>query len=139
MPKFQQTLLVTHPEQTAFLPEPSGHRPQFLYRELNVDQATGGEYNAHVIRGSGNKTPIAEHIHTEIDFLFVYVISGEVTFEYEGHGAHTLKAGSCHVIPPAMPHSVVAWSDDLEMIEITSPGKYNTAETSHHEPAFEAV
>jgi len=127
--KFTQSLLVTHPEDTKF--ENTGLRPQFAYRELNVDAATGGEFNAHVIRGvPDGKPPIEEHKHTELDFLFVYVIKGSISFWYEGHGTHTLKAGSCHVIPPGLIHSVTDWSEDLEMIEVTSPGKYRTIETA---------
>lgn len=126
--KFKQELLISHPEDTPF--EDGGLRQQFVYRELNVDKATGGEYNAHIILGvPGAKPPIAEHIHTELDFLFVYIIKGWVTFSYIGHGEHTLKAGSCHMIPPGLPHSVTGWSEDIEMIEITSPGKYKTTET----------
>lgn len=126
--KPKQQLLVKHVEDTHW--EDGGEmRPQFEYRELGVDGATGGAYNAHVIRGGHSRNPIAEHMHTELDFLFVYVIKGWVTFDYVGHGSHTLKAGSCHVIPPGLSHSVTAWSEDLEMIEITSPGRYKTTDT----------
>jgi hypothetical protein len=50
-------------------------QPRFLYRRLGVEQATGGAYDAHVIKGvPGSKPPIAKHKHTELDFLFVYVL-----------------------------------------------------------------
>ena len=79
-----------------------------------------------MIRAGVGNPPIESHIHTEIDFLIVYVIKGWVTFWYEGHGDETLKAGSVHMLPPEIKHSVVNWSDDIEMIEITSPGEYAT-------------
>jgi quercetin dioxygenase-like cupin family protein len=130
--KVKQDLLVKHVEDTVW--EDGGEfRPQFLYRQLGVEENTGGAYGAHVIRGGRSKEPIKEHKHTELDMLFVYVIKGWVTFSYVGHGEHTLKAGSCHMIPPGLSHSVEAWSDDLEMIEITSPGKYKTFDTVNGE------
>jgi quercetin dioxygenase-like cupin family protein len=51
-----------------------------------------------------------------------------VTFWYEGRGKETLKAGSVHLLPPGITHSVESWSDDLEMVEITSPTVYSTEE-----------
>lgn len=126
--KAKQKLLVSHTENTHF--EGGGLRPQFVYRELGVSEATGGDYNAHVIRGvPGAIAPVPEHKHTEIDFLFVYVIKGWVKFDYIGHGEHTLKAGSCHVIPPGLAHSVTGWSDDLEMVEVVSPAEYKSIDT----------
>jgi quercetin dioxygenase-like cupin family protein len=131
--ELKQSLLVTHLENTRFEPLQANNgapRPQFLYRQLGVDKATGGAYDAHVIKGApGSKPPIAEHKHTEIDFLFVYVLKGWVKFHYVGHGEHTLKAGDCHVIPPGLSHTVAAWSEDVELLELTSPGEYKTIDT----------
>ena len=135
MPKsgFQQSLLVTHVEDTKFAPIQANNgapRPQFLYRQLGVEAATGGAYDAHVIQGvAGSKPPIAEHKHTELDFLFVYVLKGWMSFHYHGHGEHTLKAGDCHIIPPGLSHTVTGWSEDVEILEITAPGHYKTVDT----------
>lgn len=141
--KPKQSLLVTHIENTLFeaLQANNGApRPWFLYRQLGVDKATGGAYDAHVIKGvAGAKGPIPEHKHTEMDFLFVYVLKGSVTFEYVGHGEHTLKAGDCHVIPPGLSHTVVSWSDDVELLELTAPGEYKTVDTVNGKPVSAAV
>ena len=32
------------------------------------------------------------------------------------------------MLPPEIKHSVIEWSDDLEMLEITSPAEYGTRE-----------
>jgi mannose-6-phosphate isomerase-like protein (cupin superfamily) len=131
--KTQQTLLVTHIEDTRFEAIQANNgapRPMFLYRQLGVDKATGGAYDAHVIKGvPGSKPPIAEHKHTEMDFLFVYVLKGWMKFDYVGYGEHTLKAGDCHVIPPGLSHSVTGWSEDVEILELTAPGEYKTVDT----------
>jgi quercetin dioxygenase-like cupin family protein len=132
-PGFQQSLLVKHVEETTFAPLNANNgapRPMFLYRQLGVDKATGGAYDAHVIKAApGARGPIGEHKHTELDVLFVYVLKGWVTFDYVGHGEHTLKAGDCHVIPPGLSHSVVDWSGDVELLEVTSPAEYKTTDT----------
>ena len=122
-----QTLVVLHEEDTKF--ETGGLRPQFAYRDLGISDGTNGKYRAHVIRAGSGEPPINAHRHTAIDFLMVYVLKGEVTFWYEGRGEETLKAGSVHLLPPGIEHSVVGWSDDIEMVEITSPADYDTEET----------
>ena len=131
--KSGQSLLVKHFEDTTFeaLEANNGApRPQFLYRRLGVEEATGGAYDAHVIKGvPGGKPPIAEHKHTELDFLFVYVLKGWMSFQYHGHGEHRLKAGDCHIIPPGLPHTVTGWSEDVELLELTAPGHYKTIDT----------
>jgi quercetin dioxygenase-like cupin family protein len=58
----------------------------------------------------------------------VYVLKGELMFWYDGRGEETLRAGSVHLPPPGIKHSVVGWSDDIEMVEITSPAAYDTEE-----------
>lgn len=132
-PGFKQSLMITHVEDTQFAPLQANNgapRPMFLYRRLGVDKATGGAYDAHVIRAApGAKHPIGEHKHTELDVLFVYVLNGWVKFGYVGHGEHTLKAGDCHVIPPGLSHSVIDWSADIELLEITSPAEYKSIDT----------
>jgi len=109
--------------------EASGMRDQFVYRDLKLTEATGGDFMAHVIRAGDGAPPIEAHQHPEIKFQFVYVTKGEVTFWYEGRGEETLKAGSCHLLPPGIEHSVVSWSDDLEMVEIASPAEFSSVET----------
>ena len=124
MAEFRQKLVVLHADDGAF--QGGGLRDQFVYRDLGISRATGGKYNAHVIRAGAGKPPIETHRHADIDFQLVYVVRGEVTFWYEGLGEETLRAGSCHLLPPGIKHGVLGWTDDLEMVEITSPSDYGT-------------
>ena len=133
MAEFKQNLVIDHAEGAEFVG--GGLRDQFVYRHFGIEDATGGKYSAHVIRGGGGKPPIANHLHTEIDFLMVYVLKGWIKFWYEGHGEETLKAGSVHMLPPGIDHGVVDWSDDVELIEITSPAEYGTLESAVEETA----
>ena len=56
----------------------------------------------------------------------VYVTKGWVVFEYEGQGEQVLRTGSCVLQPPGIRHREVRHSDDMELIEITSPAQFRT-------------
>ena len=124
MAEFKQKLVISHADGAVY--GKAGIRDQFVYRHFGVAEATGGKYGAHLIRGGDGPPPIENHLHTDIDFLLVYVVGGWVRFWYEGHGEETLRAGSVHMLPPEIKHGVLDWSDDLEMFEITSPAEYGT-------------
>ncbi len=105
-----------------------GLRAFFAYRDLGVRGATGGRFGAHVIRavpGSGAKP--RWHTH-DLGFQLVYVLRGWVTFEYEDIGEVTFRPGVSVLQPPKVRHREIAHSDDLELLEITSPAEFATAE-----------
>ena len=120
-----QAFTVCHADDGKF--EGRGLRAFFEYRQLGIAEATGGKYGAHVIRAvPGRHSEAQWHTH-ELDFQMVYVTRGWVVFEYEGQGETTLRAGSCVLQPPGIRHREVTHSDDLELIEITSPAEFDTA------------
>lgn len=47
-------------------------------------------------------------------------------FEYEGEGEHLLRTGSCTLQPSGIKHRELRHSDDMELIEITSPADFTT-------------
>jgi quercetin dioxygenase-like cupin family protein len=103
-----------------------GLRAFFAYRDLGVAEATGGRVGAHVIRARGaSGSPGARHHHT-LDFQLVYVLRGWVEFAYDGVGRVRLEAGSSVVQPPGIRHAELAHSDDVEMLEITLPARFET-------------
>lgn len=103
-----------------------GLRAFFEYRELGVPDATGGAFGAHVIRAvPGDGAKPEWHLH-ELEFQFVYVLKGWVEFEYEDVGFVRLEAGSSVVQPPRVRHRELRHSDDVEMLEITSPAEFIT-------------
>ena len=65
------------------------------------------------------------HIH-HLDFQMIYILKGWVIFEYEGQGEVTFRAGSAALQPPGIKHREISHSDDLELIEITSPAEFET-------------
>lgn len=121
-----QAFTISHADGSAF--EGAGLRPFFEYRKLGIADATGGRFDAHVIRAVPGRSSEAKwHTH-ELDFQMVYVTRGWIVFEYEGEGEHVMRAGSCVLQPPGIRHREVRHSDDAELIEIVSPADFSTAD-----------
>lgn len=119
-----QAFSITHADDGKF--EGQGLRAFFEYRGLGISGATGGKFGAHVIRAvPGRHSEPKWHTH-DLDFQMVYVTKGWVVFEYEGQGEHILREGSCVLQPAGIRHREVRHSDDLELIEITSPAEFAT-------------
>ncbi len=119
-----QAFSVAHADTGEFMGQ--GLRPFFEFRDLGINQATAGKYNAHVIRAvPGRHSEGQWHTH-DLDFQMVYVTRGWVVFEYEGNGEHILRQGSCVLQPPGIRHRELRHSDDMELIEITSPAEFET-------------
>ncbi|UEM23117.1 cupin domain-containing protein [Skermanella mucosa] len=115
---------VSHADESDFAHD--GLRSFFEYRDLAIKEATAGRFNAHVIRARpGERSPGEWHRH-DLDFQMVYVLRGWVRFEYEGVGEVLLRRGSCVHQPAGIRHREVEHSDDLEMLEITSPAEFGT-------------
>lgn len=122
----KQAFTISHADGSAF--ESEGLRAFFEYRKLGIAAATGGKFDAHVIRAVPDRPSDAKwHTH-ELDFQMVYVTRGWVVFEYQGEGEHILRTGSCVLQPPGIRHREVRHSDDMELIEIVSPADFSTAD-----------
>lgn len=105
-----------------------GLRAFFHYRDLGIEEATGGRFVAHVIRArEGTHANPVWHVH-DLDFQMVYVLKGWVRFEYEGEGEVLLEAGDCVHQPPGIRHRELEHSEDLEMLEIVTPASFATRE-----------
>ena len=103
-----------------------GLRAFFEYRHLGIPQATEGKFGAHVIRAIPDTHSQPQwHLH-ELDFQFVYILKGWVEFEYEDAGFVRLEAGSSVLQPPRIKHREIRHSDDIEILEITSPAEFVT-------------
>ncbi len=84
-----------------------GRRVQLESRDLGVRDATGGLFNAQVVRtgtGAGERK-VPRHVH-KINFQMVYVLKGRVRIWFEERGEVTLKEGDSYVSPGDVPHEV---------------------------------
>jgi mannose-6-phosphate isomerase-like protein (cupin superfamily) len=117
------TTLVQHLSEGKF---ETGLRAFFAYRDLGIASASLGRIGAHVIRAvPGDGAKPEWHTH-DLEFQMVYVLKGWVEFEYEDVGFVRLEAGSSVMQPPLVKHREIRHSEDLEMLEITSPAEFVT-------------
>jgi len=108
-----------------------GLRSFMEYRDLGIEQATHGQFRAHVIRinqAAGgvhdlHTTGLHQHL---CDFQMFYVLKGWIKFVYEGEGEQTFHAGDCVLQPAGIVHNELDCSDDLEVLEIYSPAIHKT-------------
>jgi mannose-6-phosphate isomerase-like protein (cupin superfamily) len=108
-----------------------GLRDFLEYRDLGVTDATGGQFHAHVMRvkddaGEFDLHTTGLHQH-HLDFQMIYILKGWIRFTYEGRGEFTFGPGDCCMQPAGIVHNELDCSDDLELLEITSPANYKTA------------
>jgi uncharacterized RmlC-like cupin family protein len=126
MTRQTQEFVVSRAGEKAFADQ--GLRSFFRYRDLGISEATGGAFGAHVIRANEAVTvPQGAHRHS-LAFQMVYVLSGQVTFWYEGQGEVTLQRGDSVLQPPRILHEIRACSSDAELLEITMPAAFETQE-----------
>jgi len=121
----KQKFTVSHLREKDF---DQGLRPYSAYRDLGIAAATGGMAQAHVIRMTKpfNADEVAVPHYHDVEFQMVYVLKGWFSSEFEGHGVHTFRAGSCWIQPPGIKHTVRGYSDDCELLEIVLPADFET-------------
>ncbi len=120
-----QRFTVSHLREEDFRVD--GLRAYARYRDLGIAAATGGLARAHVIRMI---PPVTEevrqrHLH-HVDLQLVYVLKGWMKNEFAGHGVQMMEAGSCWLQPPGIKHTVLDYSDDLEVLEVILPADFET-------------
>ena len=104
----------------------SGLRGFFAYKNLGIEEATSGGFGANVIKAMEGKHANGEWHYHKLKFQMVYILKGSVEFEYKGEGTFTLNEGDVVYQPPEIHHREIKHSDDLELIEITSPAEFET-------------
>jgi len=103
-----------------------GLRSFFEYSDLGIGLATNGDYGANIIRAVAGKYPIGQWHSHAVDFQLVYIIEGWVKFEYESEGIFLLNKGDSVLQPPNIKHREIEHSEDLVLIEITSPADFES-------------
>jgi hypothetical protein len=107
-----------------------GLRRYAKYRDLGIGKATNGMVQAHVIRFVPPCRPeeVSRRHYHDVDFQMVYVLKGWMKTEFEGEGAHVMRAGSAWIQPPRIEHVVLDYSEDCEVLEIIMPAEFATVE-----------
>ena len=92
-------------------------------RDTTISANTKGVAGVKVYRPDGGDIPWSSH---DADIHFSFVMQGNVTLEGEGKDPYRLERGDAFVIPPGMQTRLSTPSDDLEVMEVTLPGEFNT-------------
>jgi quercetin dioxygenase-like cupin family protein len=97
--------------------------PGFVARDTTIAANTGGVAGVQVVRRGDGVSPWARH---DADILFGFVMAGALTLEGEGKEPFRLARGDAWVIPPGM---ATRWADpsaDVEVLEVSLPGRFAT-------------
>lgn len=97
--------------------------PGFTCRDTTIAQNTQNVAGVQVIRPDGAAAQRSWH---ESDILFTFVLEGQMTLEGEGRDPFDLAAGDAFVIPPNMTTCYNNASTDLELLEVSLPGRFAT-------------
>ena len=98
--------------------------PGFEARRTGIDDATGGVANVEVARAVGGAAgAVASH---DADILFTFVLEGGMNLGAPGREAQDLRAGDAFVTPPRTEIAYERCSADLELLEVSLPGRFET-------------
>ena len=101
-------------------------RAGMQYRDL-IPGRLRGRYIASNIRiQEGGPVPDYVH-HHHVEFQMIYCYRGWVKVVYEDQGPpFVLEAGDCVLQPPHIRHRVLECSDNMEVVEVSSPAEHET-------------
>ena len=97
--------------------------PGFMSRDTTIAFHTKNVAGVEVIKPNGK--PTKENWHT-CDILFTFVMEGKMTIISEGKETFSLTAGDAFVVPPNMKTCYADPSADLELLEVSLPGTFET-------------
>jgi mannose-6-phosphate isomerase-like protein (cupin superfamily) len=106
-----------------------GLRHFFLYRDLGIADATGGQVICHLVKANADMPPedgTGWHKH-ECDFQIVIMMKGWARFMYEDKPT-LVQAGDVVHQRPGIVHYLFDYSPDMEYLEIVSPADFKTVD-----------
>src|SRR5262245_57002269 len=91
----------------------------FEARDIGIGAATDGLAGARVVRprGSGANAKFGPHGG---EFLFFFVLAGDVALELQGHGQHRLKVSDSVIVPNDAAHAI-EMPAGAELLEVSLP------------------
>ena len=123
LPELQESLVVTSLTSEASW---TVGRAGMRYRDLIPNRLGGAFIASHIHIPNGGPVPDYVHYH-RIKFQMIYCKSGWVRVVYEDQGEpFVMNSGDCVLQPPEIRHRVLESSDNLEVIEISSPAEHET-------------
>lgn len=97
--------------------------PGFVARDTTICANTQGVASVMVARPDGG---VPEWTRHDADILVTYVMQGAMTLEGEGKAPFRLSPGDAFVIPPGLATRYGDATPDLELLEVSLPGRFAT-------------
>ncbi len=97
--------------------------PGYIARDTTINDATKSVAGVQVVRRGEGDPQWSKH---DADIHFTFVMEGGMTLEGEGKDPYRLEPGDAFVIPPGMATRYADPTDDLELLEVTLKGTFNT-------------
>jgi quercetin dioxygenase-like cupin family protein len=98
--------------------------PGLVCRDTTINDATRGVASVEVVRRGEGRIPAVRH---DGDILFGFLMAGAMTLEGEGREATPLEPGDAFVIPPGLATRYADPSAEMELLEVSLPGRFRTA------------
>ena len=102
-----------------------GRRSFLLARDLKIGEATNQKFGINHNRLTGAIISTGWHYHP-INLQIIYVMKGWIDLAFEDGQVIRIAEGGCMNIPPGMIHNEVGSSDEMDVLEISSPAKITT-------------
>ena len=97
--------------------------PGFKCRDTTIAANTKNVAGVQVIRPNGAAIKSSKH---NCDILFNFVMEGGMTLTASDQPSNELTSGDAFVIPPNLSTEYSNVSNDLELLEVSLPGKFTT-------------
>ena len=97
--------------------------PGFVSRDTTISHNTQTVAGVQIVKRGPGKPVWATH---NSDIHFTFVLQGNLTLEGANQPVQQLGAGDAFVVPPGMPVCYAAPSEDVELLEVSLPGIFET-------------
>lgn len=97
--------------------------PGFIARDTTIAANTGDVAGVKVLRRGQGDPQWTRH---DADIHFSFVMEGGLTLEGGDKAPVTLEPGDAFVVPPGMATRYAQPTDDLELLEVSLPGRFTT-------------
>ena len=97
--------------------------PGFKCRDTTIAENTKYVAGVQVVRPDGGEIKSSKH---NCDILFNFIMEGNMTLTAHGQSPNELTSGDAFVIPPDLSTKYSNVSPNLELLEVSLPGKFLT-------------
>jgi mannose-6-phosphate isomerase-like protein (cupin superfamily) len=96
----------------------------FECRDSGIGKATSGLAGVNIVKPTADiDSRLVLH---QQEFLFIFVLKGQMTLDCDNMELSPLKAGDSVVIPKELPHCIKSVSEDLEFLEVRMADEFET-------------